>query len=139
MVLVVHQGQWWCPVVTGSGRQDVFHPPPTLTFSSSATLGPTISSAQKTLTALSRPLFHSLLYPSHLLLLTFSLSLSPLLASTEPWLQPALHLPAASAALTEGNAAPNWHADRFPSSNTAARRLSAEKEEEEEEEEEVEG
>ena len=65
-------------------------------------------------------------------------SLSPLLASTEPWLQPALHLPAASAALTEGNAAPNWHADRFPSSNTAARRLSAEKEEEEEEEE-VEG
>ena len=72
------------------------------------------------------------------LLLTFSPSLSPLLASTEPWLQPALHLPAASAALTEGNAAPNWHADRFPSSNTAARRLSAEKEEEEEEEE-VEG
>ena len=137
MVLVVHQGQWWCPVVTGSGRQDVFHPPPTLTFSSSATLGPTISSAQKTLTALSRPLYHSLLYPS--LLLTFSPSLSPLLASTEPWLQPALHLPAASAALTEGNAAPNWHADRFPSSNTAARRLSAEKEEEEEEEEEVEG
>ena len=75
------------------------------------------------------------------ILLSFSLllpSLSPLLASTEPWLQPALHLPAASAALTEGNAAPNWHADRFPSSNTAARRLSAEKEEEEEEEEEVE-
>ena len=69
---------------------------------------------------------------------SFSPSLSPLLASTEPWLQPALHLPAASAALTEGNAAPNWHADRFPSSNTAARRLSAEKEEEEEEEE-VEG
>ena len=34
VVLVVHQGQWWCPVVTGSGRQDVFHPPPTLTFSS---------------------------------------------------------------------------------------------------------
>ena len=133
MVLVVHQGQWWCPVVTGSGRQDVFHPPPTLTFSS-ATLGPTISSAQKTLTALSRPLYHSLLYP-----LSFSPSLSPLLASTEPWLQPALHLPAASAALTEGNAAPNWHADRFPSSNTAARRLSAEKEEEEEEVEEVEG
>ena len=75
---------------------------------------------------------------SILLTFSFSPSLSPLLASTEPWLQPALHLPAASAALTEGNAAPNWHADRFPSSNTAARRLSAEKEEEEEEEE-VEG
>ena len=73
---------------------------------------------------------------SILLTFSFSPSLSPLLASTEPWLQPALHLPAASAALTEGNAAPNWHADRFPSSNTAARRLSAEKEEEEEEEEE---